>query len=239
MKTRFRLLPVFIFIAALTLSVKLGGLFLDFRGTVAPASAVAQEAKPAEKGAAGKGGEARPAEKKDAEKKAGKPSGNAEEKADEKSEAAPAVRFDPRVVTDSELDILQKLAERRAELDRRSRQLDTREKLLRATENRIEAKIQDLKQIQETISKLLVKHDKEKEAKMQSIVKIYEKMKPKEAARIFEELEMPILLDVLERMREAKTALIMANMSPAKAKAVTAALTQRRALPKLGKKEIN
>ena len=131
------------------------------------------------------------------------------------------------------------MADRRAELNRRSRVLDTREKLLRATENRIESKIADLKQIQDTISKLLKKHDKEKEAKMRSVVKIYENMKPKDAARIFEELEMPIFLDVVERMREAKTAPIIAKMTPRKAKAVTAALAHRRALPKLDKKSIN
>jgi flagellar motility protein MotE (MotC chaperone) len=232
MRTRIRLLPLFIFFAAFTLSVKLGGLWLGFHGLVVSPTAIAQEApagggKPDE--AAGKGPEKTKEEAGD----------KAEAKSEEKPAATAPVRFDPRVVTDSELDILQKLAERRTELDRRSHQLDTREKLLRATENRIEAKIADLKQIQDTISKLLVKHDKEKEEKMQSVVKIYEKMKPKDAARIFEELEMPILLDVLERMREAKTAPIMANMSPGKAKAVTAALAQRRALPKLGKKEIN
>ncbi len=240
MTTRFRLLPVFIFVAAFTLSVKLGSLWIGFHGLIAPPSAVAQEAtkaKDAPKKEAPAGKPAEKAAEKDGEKSGEKAEGKSGEP--EKPAAQAPVRFDPRIVTDSELDILQKLAERRAELDRRASQLDTREKLLRATENRIEAKISDLKQIQETISALLVKHDKQKEEKIQSVVKIYEKMKPKDAARIFEELEMPILLDVLERMREAKTASIMANMSPAKAKAVTAALAQRRALPKLGKKEIN
>ena len=56
-------------------------------------------------------------------------------------------------------------------------------------------------------------------------------MKPKNAARIFERLEMEILLDVVERMREAKTSLIFAAMDPAKAKAVTSRLAERRELP--------
>jgi flagellar motility protein MotE (MotC chaperone) len=57
-------------------------------------------------------------------------------------------------------------------------------------------------------------------------------MKPKDAARILERLELPILLDVLERMREAKVAPILADMDPAKAKTVTAALAERRNLPR-------
>lgn len=64
-------------------------------------------------------------------------------------------------------------------------------------------------------------------------------MKPKYAARIFEELELPILLDVVERMRKAKTASIIAKMTPGKAKKVTTALAHRRSLPKLEKANIN
>lgn len=224
MKSRIRLLPILIFCAAFTLSIKLGGLWQGVDNFVTASSAVAEE-----KTGSGKNTEAAEAGEKADEME--KPDGA--DKAD-----APA-RFNPRLVTDSELDILQKLSDRRIELDRRSRGVDTREKLLRATENRIEAKISDLKKIQDTIKNLLVKHDKEKEAKMRSVVKIYEKMKPKDASRIFEEMEMPILLDVVERMREAKTAPILANMSARKAKEVIAALAQRRSLPKLDKKKIN
>lgn len=233
MTSRIRLLPILIFCAAFTLSLKLGGIWYGVGDLLSSSTAVAQE-------------KAQGATEKKEEKKEQSEEAPAEEKETENdtpsegaSEAETPVRFDPRLVTDSELDILQKLADRRAELDRRSQAIDTREKLLRATENRIEAKIADLKQIQDTIKQLLVKHDKEKEEKMRSVVKIYEKMKPKDAARIFEEMEMPILLDVVERMREAKTAPILANMSARKAKAVTAALAQRRALPKLDKKKVN
>lgn len=236
MKMRFRLLPVLIFCAAFTLSIKLGSLWQGVDNFVTTSTAVAQEKTDA--AAKTEKMEKKSASGKDDEADAAKDKDDDSEKSDAAAAEAP-LRFDPRLVTDSELDILQKLADRRVKLDRRSRGLDTREKLLRATENRIEAKISDLKKIQDTIKNLLVKHDKEKEDKMRSVVKIYEKMKPKDASRIFEEMEMPILLDVIERMREAKAAPILANMSPRKAKGVTAALAQRRALPKLDKKNNN
>ena len=60
-------------------------------------------------------------------------------------------------------------------------------------------------------------------------------MKPKDAARIFEELDMAVLLDVIERMKERKTAPILAQMNPRRAKAITLELAQRRGLP--GKKK--
>ena len=56
-------------------------------------------------------------------------------------------------------------------------------------------------------------------------------MKPKDAARIFEELDMEVLLEVIERMKERKTAPILAQMNPQRAKTVTLELAQRRELP--------
>ena len=61
--------------------------------------------------------------------------------------------------------------------------------------------------------------------------KIYENMKPKEAAKIFEQLDMPILLDVVERMKEQKVSPILAEMEPSKAKTVTTEMAQQRQMP--------
>ncbi len=56
-------------------------------------------------------------------------------------------------------------------------------------------------------------------------------MKPKDAARIFEELEMDTLLLVTERMKERKLAPIMAKMNPARATEITVELSRLRNLP--------
>lgn len=133
-----------------------------------------------------------------------------------------------------EVEVLKKLAHRREELEQRSRELDMREGLLKAAETRIDKKVDQLKELQASIDGLLKKHDAQEEAKMASLVKIYENMKPKDAARIFEQLDMPILLDVVERMSERRIAPIMAEMAPIKAKSVTAELAQRRQLPQPG-----
>lgn len=239
---RFRLLPAVIFCAAFTLTLKLGALWQDYGRVLAPATAVAQDK--AGKGAAGATAAASPVKPDEKPKAASNAKADAKEdgttapgpnaagdgKGDRAGPARP--RFDPAMVTDSELEVLQKLADRRAELEKRSRDIETRERLLQATEKRIDAKLAELQAIQTTINGLLSQHDKQKEEQLRSVVKIYENMKPKDAARIFDELDMAILLDVVERMREAKTAPVLASMSAAKAKAVTAALAQRRALPK-------
>jgi flagellar motility protein MotE (MotC chaperone) len=56
-------------------------------------------------------------------------------------------------------------------------------------------------------------------------------MKPKDAARIFEELDMDTLLLVSERMKERKLAPIMAKMNPARATEITVELSRLRNLP--------
>ena len=75
------------------------------------------------------------------------------------------------------------------------------------------------------------KFDDREDEKIASLVKIYETMKPKDAARIFNELDLEILIEVLRRMREAKAALIIAKMNSEQAKIVTMELAVRNSLP--------
>jgi flagellar motility protein MotE (MotC chaperone) len=137
---------------------------------------------------------------------------------------------DPMLMSQSEIDLLQKLAKRRDELESWGNDLSTREQLLKAAELRMEAKLKELKDIQQKINASLQQHDEEQEAKLKSLVKIYETMKPKDAARIFEQLDMPILLDVVERMKETKVAPVIAGMDSEKAKQLTTEMAKRRRL---------
>ena len=132
-----------------------------------------------------------------------------------------ALPSDPFLLSDEEIDLLQSLAERRKELDLRAHQLEQREALLLAVEWRIDEKVEELKGLQSSIQG-------ETENQYKSLVKIYENMKPKDAARIFEELDMAILLPVAERMKERKLAPVLAKMNTAKARVLTGQLAQRR-----------
>jgi flagellar motility protein MotE (MotC chaperone) len=170
---------------------------------------------------------AKAADKQQAKSGDGKADGAAEGKsaATDKKDGFPE---DPILFTQAEIDLLQRLADRRIELEIWRRDIEMRERLLKATEKRLDKKVAELEVIQQRIKGLLKQYDKEQEAKLKSLVKIYENMKPKNAAVIFGELEMPILLDVVERMREARVAPILAKMSPKKAKRVTTELVLRR-----------
>lgn len=150
------------------------------------------------------------------------------------AEAERIVNQDPTLLTQEEIALLQRLADRRVELDAREKEIDQRTGLLKAAEERINDKIRQLQAFQETIEGLIKTYDGQQEQKMQSLVKIYENMKPKEAARIFEDLAMDTLLSVAERMKERKLAAVMAKMNPEKARDVTVELSRLRDLPDAG-----
>ena len=64
--------------------------------------------------------------------------------------------------------------------------------------------------------------------KIKSLVKVYEAMKPQDAAKIFEQIDMDILLSVAVHMKEAKLAQILSKMNPEKAKELTVELISYR-----------
>lgn len=240
--SKIRFLPITIFFATLMLTVKIGDIWENVDGlvdgTIRIASAVAQTKQEAEgKGAEApakaeaeapaqpaKGGDAKPADAAD----------SAALKAEPPVEISKLVSEDPTLLTQSEIDLLQLLAERRKVLESREQELGIRTGLLTAAEFRINKKIEELKVLRETISGLLKTFDKQQDEKLISLVKIYENMKPKDAARIFEELAMDTLLEVAERMKENKLAPVMAKMNPQKARDMTVELSQLRRLPSVG-----
>jgi flagellar motility protein MotE (MotC chaperone) len=142
------------------------------------------------------------------------------------ADKAPGI--DPLSMSPSEIDLLQQLAERRAELDKRAAALSQREILLQAAEKRVDEKIAKLAALEKGIDEIVEKQSQETDQRTKSLVKIYETMSPKDAARIFEQLDMGVLLAVLEHMKERNAAPILAAMDAAKARTVTQALAERR-----------
>lgn len=126
-----------------------------------------------------------------------------------------------------ELGILESLSARRERIEQMERDLSLREKVLEAAEQRIDTKLAELKEVNEEVKEMLVVQGKEEETKITSLVKIYEAMKPKDAARIFDEMDMDVLLMVAGRMSERRVAPVLAAMSPEKAKDVTQELAAK------------
>ncbi len=134
---------------------------------------------------------------------------------------------DPALISESEVRVLESLSERRTQIEAREKDLALQMTLLAATEKRVQGRIDELKQMEARIKDLLGQRDEQAEAQIASLVKVYENMKAKDAARIFENLEKRILLSVAGRMREQKVAAILAQMQPESAQALTVMLAQR------------
>ncbi|MCB2082300.1 MAG: hypothetical protein H6908_03295 [Hyphomicrobiales bacterium] len=130
----------------------------------------------------------------------------------------------------SELDILQRLAERREELERRRKEIEVKENVLRLTQERINTKIDELRTLKDEVAGLLNQYNDKENTKIKSLVKIYENMKPKDAAEIFEGLDMHTLLEVISQMSERKIAPILALMTPERAKELTIQYATRQRL---------
>ena len=136
--------------------------------------------------------------------------------------------FDPMMLSRAEIELLQGLSKRRAALEAREREFALKEQTLAAAEQKLDAKIKALETLKVTVEGLLAQQSKQEDERVGSLVKIYESMKPREAAAILGDLESDILLDVIERMKESKSASILALLDPSRAKTITEELMARR-----------
>lgn len=136
-------------------------------------------------------------------------------------------------VSPAEMEILKQLSARRDELDKRAKQLDTREALIKVAEQRVDQKIREMETLKQQLQSMVDQANEAQNTQLDNLVKVYETMKPDEAAHIFETLDMPILLSVIQRMKPKSTAPIMAKMTPEKAKEITVALTKQDQLPQI------
>lgn len=223
--SRFRFLPVMIFFAAMMLTVKVSHIWDGIEEMGTPTFEIAGAVAQTDPGA--------PAAEENPEN-AAVDSNVLDNTDDEDFGSSRLITDDPTLLTPNEIELLQHLAVRREEIEKREREMDVRIGLMQAAESRIDKKVVELQNLQETINSLIKTFDDQQDAKLLSLVKIYENMKPKDAARIFEELEMETLLEVAERMKERKLAPVMAKMDPEKARDMTVELRQLRQLPKIG-----
>jgi flagellar motility protein MotE (MotC chaperone) len=132
-----------------------------------------------------------------------------------------------RVASPGERALLKSLQGRREELDKRSRELDMREALLRATEKQVEAKVSELKELEARVKTSMGVRDKQEADRFKSLVSMYENMKPKDAARIFDRLDLNILIQVSSAINPRKMSDILAQMTPDTAERLTVELAHR------------
>ena len=130
-------------------------------------------------------------------------------------------------VSPAERAVLERLQSRRQELDARAREMDIRDSLLKAAEKRVESQVQDLKATESRITAANEQKSEADAARFKGIVTMYENMKPKDAARIFDRLDLKILVQLTTQINPRKMSDILAQMAPESAERLTVELATR------------
>jgi flagellar motility protein MotE (MotC chaperone) len=132
-----------------------------------------------------------------------------------------------QAVSASERAILERLQARRQELEARAREIDIRESLLKAAEKRAEGRVEEMKAIESRITGAAAQKADEEAARFKGIITMYEGMKPKDAAKVFDRLEMPVLFEIASQIAPRKMADILGQMSPEVAERLTVEMARR------------
>jgi flagellar motility protein MotE (MotC chaperone) len=145
--------------------------------------------------------------------------------------ARPDPAADDPESTSGEVDVLTSLSKRRAALDSREHVLETREMLIEAAEKRVDDKIASLKGLQAQIQALLTQRDDTQQKQMDALTKTYSSMKPRDAARIFNNLNDDVLIGVAGQMKPDVLGAILGQMQAEAAQKLTVKLANRTKLP--------
>jgi len=133
----------------------------------------------------------------------------------------------PQNVSPSERAVLERLQARRQELETRAREIDIRESLLKAAEKRVEVRVEELKAIEARITTASQQKNEAEAARFKGIITMYEGMKPKDAAKVFDRLEMPVLFEIASQIAPRKMSDILGLMSPEVAERLTVEMARR------------
>ncbi len=212
---RIRLLPLVIMCATLMLATRL----YDIKTLVEGVGIAEVNAEPA---------------------KAGEPGATpAAPAADEKKDKFPSLAdpadlnsttFDPLNLTAEEVKLLENLSTRKNSLNAQEAAIEEKKLVLKTVEDRIAKKVAELQKLKQDIEGLVKTHDANENLKLKKLIKIYETMKPADAARLFSEMDLTVLLQVLGQMKEGKTAPILAKMEAGMARTVTEELARQQDL---------
>jgi flagellar motility protein MotE (MotC chaperone) len=147
-----------------------------------------------------------------------------------KAAAGTVIALDqPRSASAGERALLERLQARRQELDARARELDLRESMLKAAEKKLETQgaVEKAEGVKSGTpggspgSPAASRKDEVENARFKSVVTMYETMKPKDAAKIFDRLDIKVLVEVASHIKPQVMSQILAQMTPEAAERLT------------------
>ena len=149
-------------------------------------------------------------------------------------ESAPAARPEPApptapprlTLSKGDIPLLQSLQERQARLEAGEQQLQQRQHELQLLQQQLEERLTTLHSIRQEIAALIAERDSFEEKRFAHLVKVYEGMKPAEAASLVERLRPETAVKLFYRMKGRKVSQILEFVKPD----VAAGLSERLAV---------
>lgn len=220
-----RLFPLLLFAATSLLTLKAFDMVFSGEALLSGASLALAEEKKSEK----------PAEKPvvaNTAKPADAPPAAEEQKRRSLLEAPPPERPKENIVIpkgeeSADTALGERLGEKRRTLDERAKELDLRESLLKAAEKKLDDRMAEVKQIEAKIDGQAKAKEEQVGLQIKNLVQMYETMKPKQAAAIFDKLDINVMIEVASRMKPQMTSQVLANMSTDAAQKLTSELARR------------
>ncbi|MDB5416719.1 MAG: hypothetical protein JWP50_138 [Phenylobacterium sp.] len=127
----------------------------------------------------------------------------------------------------AELQVLQNLGARRGVLDQQQTDLETQMALLAAAEAKLDAKAKALTGLKADVQSLLAQADGREATEVDRLVKVFEGMKPKDAAPRMVLLDDAVRVPIAAKMKERSLSAMLAQMPPVEAKKLTELLAKR------------
>lgn len=132
---------------------------------------------------------------------------------------------------DTPEEVLQSLSRERDLIAAQRDDLESRKSELALAREKLEIEKTALLELKSDIEDLLARVKASETEDLERLIGFYENMKPAEAARIMDDLDIEVTILVLAKMKPRVAAPILAKMSPVRARAVSKIILERSQLP--------
>lgn len=125
------------------------------------------------------------------------------------------------ILSDAEVGHLQKLTDRKKELDAREEELNRLDSELQVQRVDLDKRLKELEEMRATISSILENKVKIDQERVETLVQMYTNMKAPQAAKVFETMDEDLAIEILGRMKKKNAADIMNLLKPEKAQVLS------------------
>jgi flagellar motility protein MotE (MotC chaperone) len=138
-----------------------------------------------------------------------------------KTETDAAVKVEQKDYSEAELNHFARLGERKNELDLREKEIQKMEVELTKQKEELEKKMIELEEMRKKISSVLEEKVQVDDKRIENLVQFYSSMKPLQAAKIIENIDESLAVEVLARMKKKSAADIMNLLKAEKAQVIS------------------